>query len=644
MLIDVAVSVGAALLALAAKWALVRAGLELSYLPLVIPIAAGAWRGGVFGGVLAMAVAAVGDLWLFDRSMPLGPDSPGPIGLVTFLVVGTTISVLSELRLATLRAATSSREARERAQLEAGHAIDRLVGLEALLERLAPATTPDQVADIILGSAIPLVEAETGAVVVLTADRAHARALTPGDGSPRSSDLAVHESGPLADVLLLGRSFWEPLADPPLPRLLDAPDALVPLRGRGPVIGALALRFRPAGGVAASDRAFIEAVASQCGQALERALMFEAERHLRRETETSREEAVRLRDELQAVLQSIGEPILVAGPSGEVTLANRAAEQLLGPVGRLEELRDRLHPESGDSLGLEPGRTTEARVAGSDRVVRLTVFDVRGRPSGSRVIALRDVTDARHAEQAREVFIGILSHELRTPVTTILGGIDLLARRLADDDRRTVMDDVRAESERLRRLVEDVLVLSRLERDALQVEDEPVLVHHLLAAIATEEARRSDPEADIRVELGRELAPVRADGTYLEQILRNLVGNAVKYGAGYGPIHVTAALRGETVDVVVADRGPGFPDDDAERLFELFYRSSRTSSKPGAGIGLFVARQLARSMGGELTARPRPGGGAEFILSLRALAGPDEVAVPRGAPREVGAAGGSRLV
>jgi signal transduction histidine kinase len=94
----------------------------------------------------------------------------------------------------------------------------------------------------------------------------------------------------------------------------------------------------------------------------------------------------------------------------------------------------------------------------------------------------------------------------------------------------------------------------------------------------------------------------------------------------------------------VSDAGPGFPADDADRLFELFYRSNRTASKPGAGIGLFVARQLARSMGGELSARPGPHGGAEFVLSLRAFSTPDELMPDARAPRAAVAASSDTAV
>jgi K+-sensing histidine kinase KdpD len=620
--LGVVIGCAAALAGVAAKGLLLRAGLDTFFLLLVLPVAAVAWRVGVVGGLTATVVAGLGDLWFFRPSPNVAPGLEDAIQLVAFLSVGVTISILAEIGQRTLDAARASQEEGARARLESEVALERLQGLERLLERLASTTTTEQVAGIMLRHAVPLVGAGSGAIVVLGDGRGRARLITAEAGSWQD---VVHEGPALASVLDLGRSLWDPTSDLGLPPSLGAPDVLVPLQGRGPVIGALALRWPTPRPIGAPERGFIEAVATQCGQALERALLFDTERQHRRDAEASRREALRLGNELDAVLRSIGEPILVVGPDGGVTLMNRAAELLLGPVARLDDLAARLGLRFG-AADLEPGRVHETRLAGTDRAVLVTVFGVQGRPSGARVVAVHDVTEIRRAEEIREVFIGMLSHELRTPVTTIVGGIDLLSRGVPEPERQALMDDVVAESERLRRLVDDVLVLSRFERRALRVEAEPILVHDTVAAVVSEESRRTHPPADIRIRVAPDLPPVRGDGAYVAQILRNLIGNAVKYGGPAGPVDVTATAHGDLVEVVVGDSGPGFPAADVDHLFDLSYRSTRTSMQSGAGIGLFVARQLARSMGGELSARGRSGRGAEFVLSLRAFRTPDEPA------------------
>src|SRR5699024_9822700 len=120
-------------------------------------------------------------------------------------------------------------------------------------------------------------------------------------------------------------------------------------------------------------------------------------------------------------------------------------------------------------------------------------------------------------------------------------------------------EDVASETERLRRLIEDLLILSRFERDALEIGSEPVLVQRLLGPLTEAEAARHDPPATIRLAMPPDIPPVAADPTYLDQIVRNLVSNAVKYGAAAGPIDVTLAHADERVRIVVEDRGPGFP-------------------------------------------------------------------------------------
>jgi signal transduction histidine kinase len=213
--------------------------------------------------------------------------------------------------------------------------------------------------------------------------------------------------------------------------------------------------------------------------------------------------------------------------------------------------------------------------------------------------------------------MGVLSHELRTPVTTIYGGSQLLDRKLDDERRAEVVSDIQIESERLARLVEDLLVMTRVERGMVEISDEPVLIQHLIGSVAQSTADRlAQPE--IRLDIADRMPAVRGDATYVEQVVRNLLTNAVRYGRGVeSGVDVQVAQEDDTVVVRVLDRGPGFDGDDPERLFDLFYRAATARSVPGgAGIGLFVCRHLIEAMGGRVWARPRDGGGAEFGFAL----------------------------
>jgi signal transduction histidine kinase len=238
-------------------------------------------------------------------------------------------------------------------------------------------------------------------------------------------------------------------------------------------------------------------------------------------------------------------------------------------------------------------------------------------PRAPTVMVLRDVTEARATQAAREAFLGVLSHELRTPITTIYGGSELLQRGLDDTRRDEVITDIRVESERLARLVEDLLVMTRIERGTVEINDEPILVQRLLPSVVRA-FNVQRPDVEVSLALSERLPAVRGDATYVEQVVRNLLTNAVRYGGGaeFG-VEIAAAEDSATVWVRVLDRGPGLGESDPEKLFELFYRSDAARSVPGgAGIGLFVCRRLIEAMGGRTWAASRADGGAEFGFTL----------------------------
>jgi PAS domain S-box-containing protein len=219
----------------------------------------------------------------------------------------------------------------------------------------------------------------------------------------------------------------------------------------------------------------------------------------------------------------------------------------------------------------------------------------------------------RRAREAAEAYLGVISHELKTPVTTILGSASILARH--PERVQELARDIEDESERLVRIVDDLLVLSGVERGHLRLAPEPLLVSHAVAAVVTDVARRF-PDVQVVVEDLPELAPVHADPTAVRQILTNLVTNACKYAGRDGPVRVVVTLHMDTAVVSVVDQGPGL-GPDPEALFELFFRAPHTRKlASGTGIGLYVARALAQAMGGTLSASNPPGGGGRFELSV----------------------------
>jgi signal transduction histidine kinase len=258
----------------------------------------------------------------------------------------------------------------------------------------------------------------------------------------------------------------------------------------------------------------------------------------------------------------------------------------------------------------EPNAFTDADVALMTTVARVLAGPVE--------LALRR-NEERRAGAIRDAFVGIISHELRTPITTIFGSSKILKRRgghLTDEARNELIDDIEAEADRLHRIVEDLLVLSRAERGQIELGTEPVLIAHVLRrAIAAASGR--NPGHRFELELPPHMPSVRGDETYLEQVVGNLLANAAKYSPAGSEVRVVAETDREVVRVGVIDQGIGIDPDEATRLFDLFYRSPTvTRTAEGAGIGLFVCRALVEAMGGRMSAAPRPGGGSEFRFEV----------------------------
>jgi PAS domain S-box-containing protein len=335
--------------------------------------------------------------------------------------------------------------------------------------------------------------------------------------------------------------------------------------------------------------------------------------------------------ELNAVIRAMGEAVIVCSINGGITLSNPAADAMFPELAArtYDDILARLADPDGMAPRLgEAGGPTELRTNGdAERWIELSTYPVSsgsilGPGADETIVMMRDVTQARQLEAVRQTFIGVLSHELRTPVTTIFGGAKLLARpnsNLDPDTKLGIFRDIHEEAERLQRLVEDVVALNRFSEGAAEIGWEPVLIQRLLPRVVqSEDGRWPGVHFELDVEPG--LPTVSADPTYVEQVIRNLLSNAAKYGGLDSTVAIRAEIGQHEVIVRVLDDGPGFPVEETERLFELFYRSPGTATiAGGAGIGLFVCARLIQAMGGRIWATPRTGRGAEFGFALPEL-------------------------
>jgi PAS domain S-box-containing protein len=283
----------------------------------------------------------------------------------------------------------------------------------------------------------------------------------------------------------------------------------------------------------------------------------------------------------------------------------------------IEDIEQRSEGELNLELHLKDGRTFDAHTAPL-RGPNDTTF--------GRVWFVRDMTERqriqdelRRANEAKDEFLGLMSHELRTPLSTIFGGARLLRTRqsqLDEPSKEELLTDIEEESERLHRIVEDLLALARVQLGQ-QAAVEPVLVQRLAQRVV-EASRRRHPTRQIDLIAPEEVDVVAADPTYVEQVVRNLLANALKYSPPEEAIEVRLEQNGGSeVKVMVLDRGPGIPSDETEQIFDRFYRANSTAKTTrGLGMGLTVSKRLVEALSGEIWAKPRDEGGLEVGFTL----------------------------
>jgi PAS domain S-box-containing protein len=370
------------------------------------------------------------------------------------------------------------------------------------------------------------------------------------------------------------------------------------------------------------DIALIELLGSLTAMAADR----EEAAAIEREAEALRASEARFR----ALLEADPNAILSVAQGGTIRWCTASAAELFALpwsllVGRRlddilapgNETRSHNDPDAGVRRYETVGRRADGTSFPAE--VALSPFELDGEPAQLAVVT--DISWRHHADALRERFIGVLSHELRTPITSIFGGTQILLDRgstLPDSTRDELLADVAEEAERLQRMIENLLVLARVERGGEVLEVAPVLVHRVLPSVVERE-RQHWPGMTITLHIDPGLPLVAGDEASLALLMRNLISNAGKYAGPDATVRVSVATSPSGGVVVrVEDDGPGIDAAESAALFDLYYRSRTDSAAPGSGIGLFVCRQLILAMGGEIWAHSRRDGGAEFGFELPA--------------------------
>jgi len=333
------------------------------------------------------------------------------------------------------------------------------------------------------------------------------------------------------------------------------------------------------------------------------------------------------RERAARVLEAVGDGVLYVRDGGTIRFWNRAAELVTGR--RRDEVLDRdvtdvfggwaaIAPEIPVSEGSEPARpvTLPLEVDGNE----LWLSFVAVRSPGGVVYAFRDLTVDRGLEAAKSDFIATVSHELRTPMTAVLGAAKTLLRddiELPPERRQQLLEMIGAQGTRLTQITEEVLLANRLDRGDLRLDSERVDLAQL-ARDAVDTMRQHAPESIELTAAPNGSCAAIGDRDRIEQVLVNLIDNAVKYSPEGGEVVVTTAASPATVRVEVADHGMGVPPAEQEAIFEKFYRGDpqHRAVPSGTGLGLYISRELMRRMGGTIGVRSRPGDGSTFFFEL----------------------------
>lgn len=340
------------------------------------------------------------------------------------------------------------------------------------------------------------------------------------------------------------------------------------------------------------------------------------------------------RDRLGGILGDMQEGLVLVGADGRVALVNPAFRRMFGlapdVTGRSVAEAARV-PELATILdSARSGERTEGEFDLPGPPVRHLL--VRAAPQtfepGSALAVVVDVTDVRRLEAIRRDFVANASHELRTPVATVRSAAETLEHEALDDPAaaRRFVSIISRNAARLQRLVEDLLDLSRLESGEYKLDLRPVEVEPVAARITSLFRERAEARRiRLDVDLPPDLPPVLADARALEQVLTNLVDNAIKYGLEGGEVcigaHLAAGTAAESsrVRLWVRDSGPGIEPSHLPRLFERFYRvdAGRSRELGGTGLGLAIVKHLAEAMAGTVGVVSMPGRGSTFHVQLK---------------------------
>jgi two-component system, OmpR family, phosphate regulon sensor histidine kinase PhoR len=329
------------------------------------------------------------------------------------------------------------------------------------------------------------------------------------------------------------------------------------------------------------------------------------------------------RARLAAVLDQMTDGVLIADAEGRIQFANPAAGKLFvasNAVGHTVAEVIRQHQlVQAWRRSLETGEAQEESVELPVRHQFLQLVVLPDRSTGSSLLLVQNLTRVRRLETVRRDFVSNISHELRTPLASLKALTETLRDGALEDPKaaRRFLGRIETEVDALTQMTTELLELTRIESGQVPLELKAVAPSKSLHSAADRmRAQAERAGVSLRVEITSDLPEVRADAVRLEQVLVNLIHNAIKFTRPGGEVVLSAYAEGDSICVSVQDTGVGIPEDDLERIFERFYKADRARSGGGTGLGLSIARHIVEAHGGRIWAESVEGRGSKFFFTI----------------------------
>jgi two-component system, NtrC family, sensor histidine kinase KinB len=342
---------------------------------------------------------------------------------------------------------------------------------------------------------------------------------------------------------------------------------------------------------------------------------------------------------IEAIFDATQDGIVIYDADGKILRLNAAAEDFLGltPEQRSMDVARRwelLQATKMDGSPLPAEEIPSLRALAGEKVQAVLRFDPPLRPTrcfsvsaapigsaktslASAVTMLTDITEFHELQQEKEIFMQMISHDLRTPITVIQGHLELLQKEISEPNEMTALhlEAILAGTHQLNGMLEDLTQMLHLQKGRIPLELKPVHLPDFLAQLVSRLAVNGNGRL-VEKAFPPDLPLVWADACSLERVLANLMTNAFKYSSPGSPVRVAAEVVGEEVRVSVTDHGKGIALEDQPYLFERFFRARDAGQKRGIGLGLYITRILVEAHGGRVWVESAPGQGSVFTFSL----------------------------